>query len=243
MNRMRCFGSSTCRSPPVWARPRNSTCTSIPPTSMTWRSPVIAAARHDHRRPRRRRRLALGQRLGGGLQVRAHRRGGVALHLRPRRRMDDVGHVLAAAPSCRRCDRRGRSRPRTTSTASAVSLAMWSSSVCVACGTALPVGQQHAVVADDDQADGREARLANLLVAVDVLGQRHDPREVGELRARASRETPSAAARPPTPPPSPPTPDPQALIPSPTSPDMATGRNVIALHPERRQSGVGRRRD
>ena len=143
--------------------------------------------RHDHRRPRGRRRLAGGDRLGGGLQVRAHGRGRVAFQLGPGGRVDDVGHVL------------GQHR-----VAGGVIAVIGADDVPLerlrrepgdvieqrlrGLGTALSVGQEHAVGADHDQADGREPGLPDLLVAEDVLGQLDDPGEVGELEPALVRK-------------------------------------------------------
>ena len=50
-------------------------------------------------------------------------------------------------------------------------------------GIALPVGEQHAVSPDYEEADGREAGLPDLFVAVDVFGQLDGARKLGELDA------------------------------------------------------------
>ena len=47
-------------------------------------------------------------------------------------------------------------------------------------GASLPISNQDAVSPNDEQADRREARLPNLFVAVDVVGQPDDSREFAE---------------------------------------------------------------
>ena len=119
------------------------------------------------------------------LLVTGHRRRG-ELHLSLRKRRHDVGDVFRQHRVARGViavigsgdvplDRLGRDlRDRVEHLLRRV-------------GAALAVGDENTVVTDNEQADRGEPWLANLFVAVDVVGKLDRAREVGELEAALVR--------------------------------------------------------